>query len=103
PYPRTAPITALTLHDALPIFAGDRDHLLPPGLRVGEVLRVARIPGQEQMPRPTDGNGRHHVRRCRLPYAHGMCPPAVTASVQQIDRKSTRLNSSHSQMSYAVF
>src|SRR5688572_31830585 len=34
----------------------------------------------------------------RRPYA-----PFITSTLQQEDRKSTRLNSSHSQISYAVF
>src|SRR2546427_3907009 len=34
---------------------------------------------------------------------YGVTAPTLTAFKAQIDRKSTRLNSSHSQISYAVF
>src|SRR2546430_9942536 len=59
----TTEIYTLSLHDALPIYAGD-----------GRV----RVPGRDAS-------------------AHGM------ARHSGADRKSTRLNSSHSQISYAVF
>src|SRR5688572_31743552 len=42
---------------------------------------------------------------CQEPATHGNVPPALTAEAANglRDRKSTRLNSSHSQISYAVF
>src|SRR5438270_1732176 len=36
-------------------------------------------------------------------YFFPLPPEARTGNVEEIDRKSTRLNSSHSQISYAVF
>src|SRR2546427_8006580 len=38
-----------------------------------------------------------------LPLDHHACPPSRCSLRSPIDRKSTRLNSSHSQISYAVF
>src|SRR2546430_6503149 len=36
-------------------------------------------------------------------FARDVCPAGSLQSARRIDRKSTRLNSSHSQISYAVF
>src|SRR5205085_12115108 len=66
-------IYTLSLHDALPISTDDRAPRAPPGSR--------------RSPR------RHRAHR----------RPAPRASRRRQDRKSTRLNSSHSQISYAVF
>src|SRR2546430_17055663 len=65
----TTEIYTLSLHDALPILAGERD--------AGDA--------EERRPQPRD--------------------PVVFAEhfEERRDRKSTRLNSSHSQISYAVF
>src|SRR2546430_12509006 len=75
----TTEITPLPLHDALPISvqpAVDRD--------AGQFVELA---------------GLHHAR------AHDVQPviPVPPQLGDEIDRKSTRLNSSHSQISYAVF
>src|SRR5688572_32253261 len=46
------------------------------------------------------------LRRRPAPHLPGMCPRVVTrrrCCTVRRDRKSTRLNSSHSQISYAVF
>src|SRR2546430_6651211 len=77
----TTEIYTLSLHDALPIFdvlgrvRGHPVHGVPRGRRIR---------------RPTIPSGIHRGHRVRLSPAGG-------------DRKSTRLNSSHSQISYAVF
>src|SRR5206468_12449412 len=63
----------LSLHDALPIFEGIDLQLVP--IRPGLVY----------------GTYRYRVRY------------GAVGSVHQADRKSTRLNSSHDQISYAVF
>src|SRR5205809_4067809 len=70
----TTEIYTLSLHDALPIFPAD----------------AVREPARDQRHwhRQDDEDGIHHARR-RL--------------VQPEDRKSTRLNSSHGYISYAVF
>src|SRR2546430_4201044 len=70
----TTEIYTLSLHDALPIWAGQR-----PGAGDGGSLDPHRGAG-----------ARPAVRRHRSPE-------------HRLDRKSTRLNSSHSQISYAVF
>src|SRR5438105_14380388 len=70
----------LSLHDALPIWQHDRgpgDHQIE-------------LPGQEVL----DG---------RAGAAIGDALPARPLSRRQPDRKSTRLNSSHEWISYAVF
>src|SRR2546430_13104048 len=74
----TTEIYTLSLHDALPI-SGDQVHRGP-------------------LPRSTGhGAGTGRVRLHRVSGEQG----AVSAELR--DRKSTRLNSSHSQISYAVF
>src|SRR2546427_8737617 len=59
---------------------------------VAEVPRVARRPEQPRLGRGHDA----HLGRVRLADDH-------EAGALHADRKSTRLNSSHSQISYAVF
>src|SRR3712207_8012173 len=80
----TTEIYTLSLHDALPIFRGDGGgRALPrrPDPRLG----------------PTGSGGDEHLRsggKVRSGQAGGAYPS---------DRKSTRLNSSHANISYAVF
>src|SRR5438034_4980787 len=84
-------IYTLSLHDALPIFSGYDGHIgrvnipvdPPPVEQVGITGRV--IDGL------TDGNAR---------FAK---PIKFQITVTNTDRKSTRLNSSHTVISYAVF
>src|SRR2546427_11279759 len=77
----TTEIYTLSLHDALPIFVQatlccrDKDGAL--------ALKSKR-------------NGGHHPR-------DQVAKPKRFTTLQDTDRKSTRLNSSHSQISYAVF
>src|SRR5690348_17559956 len=73
----TTEIYTLSLHDALPIYL---PHRVP----------VAR--GPAQLRRPLD----HHRCQLRPPLAGGV-------TEVEADRKSTRLNSSHPSISYAVF
>src|SRR5690606_41877498 len=94
----TSEMSTLSLHDALPIWGEDRQVAAPPGLRIGENrlqegrerdLDRARLvtlegPGGDRHPQSSDH--RRAERRLR-----------------QEDRKSTRLNSSHVKISYAVF
>src|SRR5688572_32125513 len=77
----TTEIYTLSLHDALPIF------LLEDGRKLGELLHrgVAR---HDLLVEDTTLDGF---------LGEGM------AAEGELDRKSTRLNSSHSQISYAVF
>src|SRR2546427_7853518 len=69
----TTEIYTLSLHDALPISS----------------------PGPRRRPR-----NRGTVSRMKW---RSLCPAAVSTGGAPGDRKSTRLNSSHSQISYAVF
>src|SRR3712207_8812879 len=83
----TTEIYTLSLHDALPISA-DR-HQLPP--------RPPRH-RSEQLPRRHPPRGRRRGPR--------RAAPAVARRPRRVrlrDRKSTRLNSSHANISYAVF
>src|SRR2546430_6056168 len=77
----TTEIYTLSLHDALPIF-GRNQHF------AGAAVQRDQVAGPGDLARLT---GSHHARH--LQGARG----------GSRDRKSTRLNSSHSQISYAVF
>src|SRR5206468_11848735 len=74
------PTYTLSLHDALPISGPDRESGLQPG-------RIRRAPGYSE------------------PAIRGLLPreAALLHRERRLDRKSTRLNSSHDQISYAVF
>src|SRR5688572_31029820 len=77
----TTEIYTLSLHDALPIFSGlAHSFLRANGVSVGDGSNV-------------------DVRSCG---ARAVVLPARDTG-HAVDRKSTRLNSSHSQISYAVF
>src|SRR3712207_7847345 len=87
----TTEIYTLSLHDALPIFR-----------RVGD-----RAAGGGQRGRRQGVGGRQHpARGRRLPHpadARGARRAAGALARHARDRKSTRLNSSHANISYAVF
>src|SRR3712207_6872906 len=83
----TTEIYTLSLHDALPILVLDAGLELQRRPRVA--LEVLGLLGLRERPRPDvavahDEPQRHEVR-------------------EAVDRKSTRLNSSHANISYAVF
>src|SRR5205085_9958106 len=95
-HPPTIQIYTLSLHDALPIF----DHL------VEGIEKDAELPfhaGRWTGPGATVGDGTGHLHE----MFDGLPEAARDASAGRDrggeDRKSTRLNSSHSQISYAVF
>src|SRR5256886_10594417 len=77
----TTEIYTLSLHDALPISRGGLDALLGP-----------ERPGEEPV-----------TPFVLLDGVHKQWSPTVRVGPLSLDRKSTRLNSSHSQISYAVF
>src|SRR3712207_7702633 len=79
----TTEIYTLSLHDALPICAAHR--LRPPG-RGCRSWSSRRSPSSSPRPTPTSSSW-----------------PCPTSSPESGDRKSTRLNSSHANISYAVF
>src|SRR5207245_11488258 len=74
-FPPTPEIYTLSLHVALPILIGAQ------GAAAAGVLGPAEHSGFEE----------------------GAIDDQLTAALEQIDRKSTRLNSSHGSISYAVF
>src|SRR5439155_20561278 len=88
--PATAPISPLSLHDALPIFPHAQVEELRPHALV--LVVGAREP---------DPQRQIHLRHL------GAVAEAVGTEMAQmnlsLDRKSTRLNSSHVAISYAVF
>src|SRR2546430_16231826 len=78
----TTEIYTLSLHDALPI-------LVMRGINDDEIKDFARLTMDREW----------HVRFIELMPVGGM----RELTWEHVDRKSTRLNSSHSQISYAVF
>src|SRR5690606_41358925 len=81
--PATTEIYTLSLHDALPIWAGPRSLVTTEGISVDFF---------------SSGYLDISVHRVRLPYLWKRNQPRFPQ-----DRKSTRLNSSHVKISYAVF
>src|SRR2546426_5380430 len=97
----TAPpeIYTFSLHDALPIPRRELDDVTRAAVRAQ--LREARNVGaRDQAAHPLRGVG---VGRVRPGVAEPPEPDHLRADEQQVDRKSTRLNSSHLVISYAVF
>src|SRR2546430_12405560 len=78
----TTEIYTLSLHDALPISVGAVS---------GVVLRLGRRTDGVPHPVVEGPDAREEADRC------------ADSCTDRLDRKSTRLNSSHSQISYAVF
>src|SRR5687768_18080293 len=50
-----------------------------------------------------DENGRWITRQQTFPFGELVIEPSNRATTAEVDRKSTRLNSSHGYISYAVF
>src|SRR5207302_10464416 len=82
-------IYTLSLHDALPICKA---------LRVN-VNRGLRVLKKNALPPPVA----KELRRARVSVLSGMVSCLLLAQDDAKDRKSTRLNSSHVKISYAVF
>src|SRR5699024_12363856 len=93
--PASQPAT-LSLHDALPIFPGLLGEVLPGGIQLEAVLL-----GEGVKVHPGDAVPPDVVPAAGLdgPLQDGQ----VLVRHHQLDRKSTRLNSSHVSISYAVF
>src|SRR3712207_8783896 len=81
----TTEIYTLSLHDALPIYGRAPGDHADAGVRGEAARRVGVLIHEGERPRR-----RRHVRKLPDPEA-------------EQDRKSTRLNSSHANISYAVF
>src|SRR3712207_7424824 len=89
----TTEIYPLSLHDALPIFAGvDRDGT---ARTVGHALVRGQAAGVPGLPPEQD--------LAALGVPGGDPSPEVGPVLEVGDRKSTRLNSSHANISHAVF
>src|SRR3712207_8313925 len=90
----TTEIYTLSLHDALPIYGG-----------IGRVAAVLVHPATEGIapvrPDLRAAHGKLRFRRVAARLPHGAWGRQVQATA--LDRKSTRLNSSHANISYAVF
>src|SRR3712207_7581637 len=82
----TTEIYTLSLHDALPISR----------------RREGRLRGALPARAP-EGRGRRGLRRGQRPVARGRARRLLAGAPSGPDRKSTRLNSSHANISYAVF
>src|SRR3712207_9019732 len=89
--PATTEIYPLSLHDALPIFDCELDGC----------DAIWPQPPSESWARFRYATARRAVRLPRLPPAASAWSTAPVSSAS--DRKSTRLNSSHANISYAVF
>src|SRR5438128_4395920 len=91
----TPPISTLfSLHDALPIYCGDAGHILLSKHFAEDLEHYA--------------HWRSHLHDVgEVTGKHGLKVPLVNAIASEHsvprDRKSTRLNSSHGSISYAVF
>src|SRR3712207_7081355 len=88
----TTEIYTLSLHDALPICAR------PPGMAGGERAAPRRGPRGDRR-----GGGAPRGRRGSVGRDPRLRDSHHGPAVQRADRKSTRLNSSHANISYAVF
>src|SRR3712207_8527602 len=88
--PATTEIYTLSLHDALPISTGEP--------RVPSRTRRATLRRRYSPTRTSPGARATPTYRPGVPTPH-----EHTAVTSRIDRKSTRLNSSHANISYAVF
>src|SRR2546429_7014285 len=96
----TTAIYTLSLHDALPIYQGRRrrrktDRRVP---RRPE----ARVSGAQPWPTSSGSTPKSSTERSRGPRSSCSRRPRSSAPPKR-DRKSTRLNSSHGYISYAVF
>src|SRR5688572_31004399 len=80
-----------TLFPYTTLFRSVHDHATDARIRIGGIETTAR-----------ESERARHVARVGGAKAHGLRPPAGRRP-RRGDRKSTRLNSSHSQISYAVF
>src|SRR3712207_7129767 len=86
----TTEIYTLSLHDALPI--------LTPGMR-----RTDPQPNRAQTTSSAAPASDPRVSRTRSPLVSSLSSDSAVPNQSSEDRKSTRLNSSHANISYAVF
>src|SRR5436309_294265 len=99
-YTRSATSYTLSLHDALPIFSWLSANSVP--VQLDDKLAHSLLGGREAVASLSEPTGL--VRRPVTPHASLLCfdlPHDILVGI--LDRKSTRLNSSHVKISYAVF
>src|SRR5205085_11338850 len=101
-HPPTTDIHTLSLHDALPIFVACSREPSPAGpldirLQISHAAHGFSISLERGV-----GEQMHHFDVDELDRTVG-ARASTDRAIELVDRKSTRLNSSHSQISYAVF
>src|SRR5690606_41441797 len=87
-------LSTLSLHDALPILRARLLH---------RQLTAVRLDLGEQYAELAHLQRRCGLRACRVRHGYARQAAAARALPNGLDRKSTRLNSSHVKISYAVF
>src|SRR5205085_11964802 len=87
----TTRIYTLSLHDALPIS------------EIKDMLELAGLPRSGQITLHDGRTGEAFDRPVTVGFMHVLKLHHLVDDKMHADRKSTRLNSSHSQISYAVF
>src|SRR5206468_8762813 len=100
PPPPTA-LPTLPLHDALPISELVRTHGDSPSTR--ELGRAERDDDRDRDRQQREEEMPHHDQRMKVDEHRDPAENALREDEEWEDRKSTRLNSSHDQISYAVF
>src|SRR5690606_40289458 len=102
--PDSAPdaVSRLSLHDALPIYAGHVAHPLAGQGERGGVTLLAELCGADPLVVDEAAHDRAVALVSHAPHAVSTAAGSVPAAGHR-DRKSTRLNSSHVKISYAVF
>src|SRR5206468_8871421 len=97
--PAGARLCSLSLHDALPIC-----HLVPSDVHLDRTAQEELLPLRDGL-HPDASQVRPHAGD-ELPHGERLGDIVVRAELETrylVDRKSTRLNSSHDQISYAAF
>src|SRR5690606_40882268 len=95
-YTQTSEIYTLSLHDALPIWLGRRGSGQIGGNEIGDAIRFRLSRGGSRPGRRTICRGQSEIEMERV-------GSGFAGGGRGRDRKSTRLNSSHVKISYAVF
>src|SRR5690606_39723773 len=96
----TSDVYTLSLHDALPIYARHRSCHLRSRSLVADLMRRSAQPAKMANPGKMDNPGKMANPQA-VDNPETVARPATVPRPQ--DRKSTRLNSSHVKISYAVF
>src|SRR5207244_12489562 len=97
--PHTPATHPLSLHDALPIFAVNARDAMPRGGKLTIETRNAELDAAYERRNPEAAPGSYVL----LSVTDTGCGMDAETQSHILDRKSTRLNSSHQIISYAVF